>query len=180
MLKRVLSVDLDELEAAFEDHGLETSYYLDLQTGDVLAVTDEIRSSLEEIYGTLPEGVDLESLDWPGLTREQGWPEWMAAALEDANRVEIGFGTRYAPVPKDESRDGYRDMEAFIETVTNARLRERLDLSIAGKGAFRRFKEALASYGSERERWFAFKGDRVHARMLEWLEDEGIEAAPRR
>jgi hypothetical protein len=179
MLKRVLSVDLDELEAAFDDHGFETSYYLDLQTGDVLAVTDEIRSSLEEIYAEVPEDADCESLDWSQLTREHGWPEWMAAALEDANRVEIGFGTRSIRVPKDASRDGYRDMEAFVDTITNVQLRERLAQAISGRGAFRRFKDALASHGSEQERRFAFKADRVRARMLEWLEDEGIEAAPR-
>ncbi len=180
MLKRVLPVDLDELEAAFEDYGFESSYYLDLQTGDVLALTDEIHSSLEEVYGELPEDTDLDSLNWPLLTREHGWPEWMAGALEDANRVEIGFGTRYIHVPKDESRDGYRDMEAFIATVTTARLRDSLEQAISGKGAFRRFKDVLTYYESERERWFAFKRDRLRERMLEWLEDEGIEAAPRR
>jgi hypothetical protein len=179
MLKRVLSVDLDEIEFAFEDHGFETSYYLDVQTGDVLAVTSEIRSSLEEIYGEMPEDVDLESLDWPQLTREHGWPEWMADALENANRVEIGFGTRYIRVPRDESRESYEDMETFIETVTNARLRERLDHAISGKGAFRRFKDVLAVHKSERERWFTFERDRLRARILEWLEDEGIEAAQR-
>jgi hypothetical protein len=180
MLKRVLPVDLDELEFAFEDQGFETSYYLDLQTGDVLAVTDEIRSILEEIYGEMPEDADLESLDWPQLTREHGWPEWMADALEDANRVEVGFGTRYVRAPRDASRDSYQDMEAFIETVTTTRLRERLDHAISGKGAFRRFKDVLAAHESERERWFTFKRDRLRARILEWLEDEGIEAAPRR
>ncbi|MGH2344989.1 MAG: hypothetical protein ACRDG4_07155, partial [Chloroflexota bacterium] len=86
MLKRVVSVDLDELEAAFEDHGFEISYYLDLQTGGVPAVTDEIRSSLEEIYGELPEDADLDSLNWPLLAREHGWPGWLAEVLEDANR----------------------------------------------------------------------------------------------
>ena len=180
MLKRVLSVDLDEVEAAFDDYGYETSYYLDLQTGDVLAVTDEIRSSLEEVYGELPEDSDPDSLNWPLLTRAQGWPEWMAGALEDANRVEIGFGTRYIHVPQDESRDGYRDMEEFIKTVKNAQLRDRLEQAISGKGAFRRFKDVLAYHDSERERWFAFKRDCLRERMLEWLEDEGIEAVPRR
>jgi Uncharacterised protein family (UPF0158) len=179
MLKRVLAVDLDELEVAFEDHGFETGYFLDLQTGDVVAVTDEIRSSLEKIYGKLPEDTDLDSLDWPLLTSEHGWPEWMAGALEDANRVEIGFGTHYIRVPKDESRDGYQDMEEFIAIVSSARLQDRLEQAISGKGAFRRFKDVLVYHESERERWFAFKRDRVRARMLEWLEDEGIEATPR-
>jgi hypothetical protein len=179
MLKRVLPVDLEELEMAFEDHGFETSYYLDLQTGDVVAVTAETRASLEEIYGELPQNTDFAALDWPLLTREHGLPEWMADALEDANRVAIGFGVRYIHVPKDEAHDAYGDMEEFVETVSNARLRERLDQAIAGKGAFRRFKDTLLAHDSERTRWFAFKTERLRERMLAWLADEGIEATPR-
>ena len=148
--------------------------------GDVLAVTDEIRSNLEKVYAGLPEDTDFDALDWPLLTRAHGWPAWMADALEDADRVERGFGTRYIRVPKDESHDAYQDMEAFIETVTTARLRERLEDAIAGRGAFRRFKDVLAYHERRRERWFAFKAERLRARVLAWLADEGIEATPRR
>jgi len=179
MLKHRLQVDLDELETAFEEHEFGTNYYLDVLTGDVLAVTDEIRASLEEIYNELSEGADPETVDWPLIVREQGWPGWMAGGLEDAYRVDIGFGSRYIRVPKDESHDGFRDMEEFINTVTQARLRNTLVQAISGKGAFRRFKDTLAYHERERERWFAFKRDRLRARMLAALAAEGIEITPR-
>ncbi len=67
-------------------------------------------------------------------------------------------------------------MEAFIETVQSARVQEVLTVAIDGRGAFGRFKNALLRYPDERERWFAFKQDRVRERVLEWLADEGIEA----
>ena len=41
------------------------------------------------------------------------------------------------------SRDGYRDMELFIETVRDPGRADRLEIAISGRGAFRRFKDVL-------------------------------------
>ena len=41
-------------------------------------------------------------------------------------------------------------MERFVAGVTEPVLRERLIISIDGKGAFRRFKDALLNYPVER------------------------------
>ena len=48
-------------------------------------------------------------------------------------------------------------------------------MAIDGKGAFRRFKDTLLRYPSERERWFAFKDDLSRQRAAEWLADYDIE-----
>jgi hypothetical protein len=53
----------------------------------------------------------------------------------------------------------------------------RLEHAIQNRGAFRNFKDGLAAYTAERERWFAFKDAQLQARALEWLHDEGIELA---
>ena len=179
MLKRVVPVDLLELEDAFDTYGYEISYYLDLQTGDVAAVTDEERSYLEKLFEELPEDTDFEALDWPKITKEHAWQNWMADTLEVGCRVEIGFGTRYVSVPRDESRDAYGDIEDFIATVKNPWLRDRLEEAIRGKGAFSRFGDVLANHEGEQERWFAFKRERLRTRILAWLDDEGIEAVPK-
>ena len=176
MLKRVLPVNLLELEDAFESYGYEISYYLDLQTGEVAAVTDEARSYLEKLFEELSEDTDFETLDGPQITKEHRWPDWMAGTLEVACRVEIGFGTRYTHVPRDESHDAYGDMEEFIATVKNPRLKDRLDDAIRAKGAFGRFRDALADHKVEGERWFAFKRECLRRRILQWLDDEGIQA----
>ena len=78
---------------------------------------------------------------------------------------------RYEPIPKAESYEGYRDMQAFIATVEDDHLSELLEVAINGKGAFRRFKDVLLNYPEERERWFQFKDDRMKERALEWLDD---------
>ena len=41
-------------------------------------------------------------------------------------------------------------------------------------GGFRYFKDVLLDYPAERERWFQFKRERLHLRILDWLEAYGI------
>lgn len=78
------------------------------------------------------------------------------------------------PIPEVESYEGYEDMEDFIATVEDEHLAELLEVAIDGKGAFRRFKDVLARYPEEKERWFRFKDVRMEQRALEWLDDIGI------
>src|SRR5262249_39718314 len=102
-------------------------------------------------------------------------PTWMHELLLEADAVEQGYGTRFLAVPEADSRAGYEDMEAFIETVAGPGLQERLWSAIRGRGAFRRYKNVLADAPAERERWFAFKDRRMRERALVWLAEEGIE-----
>ena len=46
--------------------------------------------------------------------------------------------------------------------------------AIDGKGAFRRFKDVLMTYGTERERWFAFRSERLRVFMEAWLSAHGL------
>lgn len=90
--------------------------------------------------------------------------ERLKARPDDHVRVE--------PVP---SREQYRMMEQFIDTVTLEPLKEQLKDSIVGKGAFRRFKDAVGRYAEERKRWFAFRDVLLHKYILEWLKLQRIE-----
>ena len=69
----------------------------------------------------------------------------------------------------------YRWMADFTGTVRNARLRGRLEGALDGRGAFRRFKNTLLDFPAERERWFAFRDERLHTAAREWLGELGIE-----
>ena len=135
--KKTLKIDLDELYDAMENSSYEVEYYLDLETGEILFVS---------------EGMDDE----------------------ETGKLKIQIGEeldRYELIPKAESYEGYRDMQAFITTVEDDHLSELLEVAINGKGAFRRFKDVLLNYPEERERWFQFKDDRMKERALEWLDD---------
>jgi hypothetical protein len=66
-------------------------------------------------------------------------------------------------------------MAEFAGTVRDVRLRDRLEVALDGRGAFRRFKNALLDFPAERKRWFAFRDERLRTVAREWLEEEGIE-----
>ena len=171
---------LADLADALDMANMEMKAYLDLETGEILYVSDDARRELESVYETMPEET------WNASEEEQRVA--FAAALEaygpvdveeeelvDAYAVEQGLDTRFVELPEADTRASYRDMEAFVDTVTTPRLQRRLDTAIRGRGAFRRFKDELFSDPAERERWFAFKQERLSDRIREWLADERIE-----
>jgi hypothetical protein len=141
--KKALNIDLDELCEAMEDNSYEHEYFLDLETGEILFISDYMG---DEETGKLKDQIE-EDFD------------------------------RYERIPKAESHEGYEDMVDFITTVDNEHLAELLEVAINGKGAFRRFKDALLNYPEERERWFKFKDERMEERALEWLDDNGVTVA---
>jgi hypothetical protein len=77
------------------------------------------------------------------------------------------------------SREQYRWMERFIATVDEPELRQKLVGSIDGKGAFRRFKDVLMAYPIDRERWFAFRSERLRIAIEAWLDAHGLKAQER-
>lgn len=83
--------------------------------------------------------------------------------------ARIAADSNYMRVDPVSSREQYRWMERFIQMLEDGELRDRLTVAIDGKGAFRRFKDVLMSYGPERERWFAFRSERLRVFMEAWL-----------
>jgi uncharacterized protein UPF0158 len=86
----------------------------------------------------------------------------------------------YLRIEPASSREQYRWMERFVTSVVDEQLRERLIISIDGKGAFRRFKDVLLAYPAERERWFSYRAELLHWHIHNWLAENQIEpvAAP--
>lgn len=92
-----------------------------------------------------------------------------------------GGGDAFVRIEPAASREQYKWMERFVAQVTDEPLRERLVIAIDGKGAFRRFKDVLLNYPTERERWFSFRGELLHWAIHKWMEKEQLEpkeAAP--
>jgi len=172
---RKLKVDLDELAYAIEDASWETDYYLDLETGQVVMVRDEMRRELEAIYEESYDPETEEAFDLTQVLEERALPEWYQQALLETDRVEQEYPSRYISLSHGDSHQGYRDMEDFIFTVRDERLQDRLWQAIRDRGAFRRFKDTLARYPREEKRWFEFKDELVRQRVLDWLASENIE-----
>ncbi len=103
------------------------------------------------------------------LTITAGDPE---AAI---NRQSVSENIRnFLRIEPASSREQYRWMERFVGSVADEALRERLIISIDGKGAFRRFKDVLLAYPAERERWFSYRADLLHWHIHNWLEQHEI------
>jgi Uncharacterised protein family (UPF0158) len=93
--------------------------------------------------------------------------------------VRIASDGNYLRIDPVSSREQYRWMERFIPMVEDPELGGKLTQAIDGKGAFRRFKDVLMSYGVDREKWFTFRSERLRTFMEAWLSAHAIRAAPR-
>jgi hypothetical protein len=93
--------------------------------------------------------------------------------------VRISSDANYLRIDPVSSREQYRWMERFIPMVDETDLRGKLTHAIDGKGAFRRFKDVLMSFSTERERWFTFRSERLKTFMEAWLTAHAIRAVPR-
>lgn len=170
-----IKMSLGELKYAFEDASWETSRYLDLETGQVMMVTDEMRWELESIYEEVYDPDAEQPIDLAEILQQRDLPEWQRQMLLEVDQVDKLYGSRYIGVPQADSHEGYRDMEDFVVTVEDERLQDQLWRAISGRGAFRRFKDVLAGHFREQERWYAFKDARLEQRVLDWLASEDIE-----
>ena len=149
---RRVPVRWDDLEGALTENPVEWTCYLDVRSGEV-------------------EMVPVDPFGNGG----DGWPseEQLDAGLDAGHLI---------PVEPLGASVEYGWMAEFAASVTDARLRERLEVALDGRGAFRRFKHVLLGAPAECERWFAFRDARLCAAAREWLEEHDIEPTtmPRR
>lgn len=132
-------------------------YYLDTHTGELVIIPSELGSL--EAFGD----EELAKL-----------PEWQRKHLSIAQEIfkEVD---RYEPVPTADPYEFYELMVEFAQTVSDHRLREKLEIVLDGRDAVRRFKRLLACHPQERERWFDYKLAAMFKRIRKWLKELDIE-----
>lgn len=174
-MKRKIKVDMAELAIALDEHSFQMHYYLDLETGEVIMITDEIASRLQEIYAEIHDQAGASDVSLEEYLQELDDRDWQKEMLLDADRVERGYHTRYIRVEPDNPYSGYNDMEDFIVTVEDADLCRRLARAIQGRGAFGRFKDLLHRHPDVLEQWYTFQDERHQRRLYDWLAAHDIE-----
>lgn len=75
------------------------------------------------------------------------------------------------PIP---SHEWYQDMVDFASRVKDPQTTRLLDIALAGKGAFRRFKDVVYSDPRLGPTWNAFRSVRARRRAVEWLHDNDL------
>ncbi len=128
--------------------------------------------------------LDLESVDLNSLCQaledhsydSTWWLDPQTGELEPhfESSEEDDDGDRLILVQPIPSQESYRDLEDFVSRVRDPRAGELLGRAIAGRGAFRRFKDTLFEFPALRQAWFEFHDARMERRALRWLADEGI------
>jgi hypothetical protein len=152
------------------------------------------RSSSGSSDGSSPSWKDVP-IDWEALEDafENNAPEvhsYLHVPTGDVLRIVDGIADpqmhariaadpNYLRIEPVSSREQYRWMERYIPMVDDKELQQRLTRAIDGKGAFRRFKDVLMSYGPERERWFAFRSERLRIFMEAWLNAHALNPVKR-
>jgi Uncharacterised protein family (UPF0158)/Nucleotidyltransferase domain len=97
---------------------------------------------------------------------------WSDYLEEQGERHPETRGLR--PIDPISSHEGYADMQDFIERVRSPQARNLLERAIAGRGAFRRFKDTLLDFPELRDAWFRFHDCRLERRGIRWLVGEGL------
>jgi hypothetical protein len=140
---KTLSLDdslLGEIEMSLDDNSYEMEWYLDIQE----------------------EGISFIAEDNPGMVEGQ---EEMQKMIEEDGEQE-----RFIPIPRRPSHDGWEQMKRFILSLDDQddKIQNLLLTTIQGKGAFRRFKDAVHDIGVA-DRWYEYKGREDRRKALEWL-----------
>lgn len=166
-----LKISRIDFELAFELNSYETTPYLDTESGEVVFVETYAVNQLEELLTNEETLDDIQAT----VLAQASLTETEREQLMDAARVEKDMASRYQMLPQQDSRDGYRDMQEYIEALEDDHLRELLEVAIQGSGAFRRFKDTISRFPEAQANWFKFRDEREQQRRLDWFASIGIE-----
>jgi hypothetical protein len=145
-------VSLQDIVNAMDLPNQEWESFLDPDSGEIITVTEDDLSALED-----PE---------PDLL-----PDWQRELLPSIRKaVESESCLR---LPTSFNIHEWSIMESFCHTVGDDSVREELLDSIHGSGAFRVFRRTLESRGL-REQWYAYRQSRFEQIAREWLEANRI------
>ena len=147
------TVRLSDIVDALEMQADEYPYYLDLDTGQVVGVSQGLLRDAEE------------SDDEPDL------PAWQKDEWEIARRIV--FTGRFQKLPTKFEVHEWAIMRDFSHSVESDRIREDLLRAIHGTGAFRIFKDTVRRYGIE-PAWFRFRTEALRQIALDWCEENHI------
>ncbi|MCA1010350.1 UPF0158 family protein [Halobacillus halophilus] len=143
----------------------EVAEEIELQTEDTRVLVDKIGGKVfqvsEEALVDVEDGEDFSHL-----------LEWQREERHLAQHI-LENETRYIQLPDCSEVNEYQMMEAFINSLEDEQIHNDLLRAIRGKGAFRRFKDQIVTYGV-RDQWFEFKDEQYRLLAIEWCEENDI------
>ena len=98
-------------------------------------------------------------------------PEWQRAVVQEAGKVLDSED--YIELPSQFDIHEYKIMEDFCYDVEDEDFSAELLNRIRGRGAFRKFKDAIRQRGITDD-WYAFRKVAFKRIAIDWLEDNDI------
>jgi hypothetical protein len=141
---------IDHMELASD----EATSYINRKTGELIALTDEVVAMAEE----------------PDKAAEAA--EWQKDLLPKAQ--EVLASQDFIPLPGKFEIHEWSIMERFARSLTDTSVRDELDAALHGRGAFRRFKDAVHRLGIADE-WYRLREAALEEIAIEFLEAHEIE-----
>jgi len=170
-----LKIDFDEVQKAMEDISREAfDYFLDIETGDVIILSEDI---IERAQKVLCENIDDDMAEYEEVEfdEETDLPDWMEEEIELALDIFLHEKGRYVRIPERNSREAYEAMQEFAQRLEDKPLQEEVKAILSGKGAFRKFKDALEPYPKERKMWYGYNAKSARKEIEDWLQSIGIQ-----
>lgn len=146
-------VKLDAIIEGMECQSDERTSYLNKKTGEVVTISDEEFSAVE----------DEEPID--------DYPEWQQENIEIAK--EILETDNYIALPDKYEIDEYHMMERFCLSIEDDKIRNFMYSGIKGRGAFRNFKNNIHRYGLA-DAWYNYRDEAIKQIAIDWCEFNNI------
>lgn len=131
----------------------------------------DVEIAFERNVHELSSYIDKQTGDVHFVMADEPDSEALARQIEDEP-------DRYVEIEPASSKAQYSWMEQFVATLEDDYLKQRLQVAIDGKGAFRRFKDVLLAFPVARERWFNFKSAHLRYLIQQWFDDVGYDPDP--
>ncbi|HEX4166313.1 MAG TPA: UPF0158 family protein [Bryobacteraceae bacterium] len=141
---------IDALEMQLD----ESSSFLDLDTGRVETVSNDLLGETDDYLGEEPDLTAWQKQEW-----------------EIAKR--IASTDRFRPLPNKFDVHEWAIMQDFSNSLPSDRVRQELLNAIHGAGAFRHFKDTLRRHQIE-SAWFQFRAQALRQIALNWCEEHHI------
>lgn len=137
----------------------------------------ELKIDVSEVAMAMESGGD--GIDWfLDLKTGDVFPVLEDGVCDDedlsAERVEKD-PERYVGIERVDSREGFRLMEEFVDSMEEGEAKRSLLRALGMRGPFRCFKDTLLDFGEVRDRWFVFYNGEMERLAREFLEGAGVE-----
>jgi Uncharacterised protein family (UPF0158) len=140
------------------------------------SVNDAVEDVLEELDEVLANGAELTDEEIRNTESYESLVEWLKPLVIKAIHViRCDDQTRFEEIPAFDSRESYQWMEAFIDSVEDEKVRERLSAAINQRNPFRKFRDAIGSDRRLERHWRVFESASKREAIRAWLESIDVQ-----